>query len=105
MKIGDLVKFSYSETQKSLSLGTEPDAIGVYAGNAENGMFRVLYAGNVYELEEELVQPITAQRMAAVNEALDNIEQSLKQETTETIKSPASPQYATSRVHKTPQIM
>lgn len=72
MKIGDLVKFSYSTTQKSLSLRTESDAIGVYAGNTEEGMHKVLYAGRVYELPEEMVDPISIQRMAAVKAALDN---------------------------------
>ena len=72
MKIGDLVRFSYSTTQKSLSLRTEPDAIGVYAGNTDEGMLKVLYAGRVYELPEEMVDPISMQRMAAVNAALDN---------------------------------
>ena len=72
MKIGDLVNFSYSATQKSLSLVNDVDAIGVYAGNTEEGMLKVLYAGRVYELQEHFVKPISIQRMAAVNAALDN---------------------------------
>jgi len=72
MKIGDLVKFSYSTTQKSLSLATDVDSIGVYAGTTEEGMLKVLYAGKVYELAEEMVNPISVQRMAAVKAALDN---------------------------------
>ena len=72
MKIGDLVKFSYSATQKSLSLVNDIDAIGVYAGNTDEGMLKVLYAGRVYELQEHFVKPISMQRMAAVNAALDN---------------------------------
>lgn len=72
MKIGDMVEFAYGTTLRSLDIVNDIDSIGVYAGNTDEGLLRVLYAGKVYELQEHFVKPISMQRMAAVKAALDN---------------------------------
>jgi|TARA_R110000796_G_scaffold67777_1_gene155547 hypothetical protein len=66
MKIGDLVEFSYGK------LGGQIERMGLYAGEANYGMHRVLYAGKSYEVREQCIKLVSVARKADVNEVQDN---------------------------------
>ena len=66
MKIGDLVEFSYGK------LGEQIERMGIYAGEANYGMHRVLYAGKSYEVRKQFLRVVSVARKADVNEVQDN---------------------------------
>ena len=66
MKIGDLVEFSYGR------VGGQIERMGIYAGTANYGMHKVLYAGKFYEVREQFIRVISVARKSSVNESLDN---------------------------------
>ena len=67
-KIGDMVEFSHRSTLKALDLVREIDAVGVYAGTTEDGIYKVLYAGRVYELPTHFIRPVSMVRKPNVND-------------------------------------